>query len=237
MHNAVLLDHNGFSDKTQEELDSHLGHTTLDQEQETDLAQQRGRRRRWFVDSDSESEDDTPVQPTPVDPTPAPVDPAPVDPAPVAPVDVIDDANRQHVGILTAGDIDWSWATSPVRAQGTCGSCWAFTGNTVLEGTHFAYQQVANDSERVRKSISHQHAVDCPGSRYYLFGCDGGDAERMWNFYMDEGTINEADYPYSSLATGVTGSTCEADNHPKEQGLVTETGFVSGESAMIEMIQ
>ena len=237
MHNAVLLDHNGFSDKTQEELDSHLGHTTLDQEQETDLAQQRGRRRRWFVDSDSESEDDTPVQPTPVDPTPAPVDPAPVDPAPVAPVDVIDDANRQHVGILTAGDIDWSWATSPVRAQGTCGSCWAFTGNTVLEGTHFAYQQVANDSERVRKSISHQHAVDCPGSQYYLYGCNGGDAERMWNFYMDEGTINESDYPYTSLATGVTGSTCEADNHPKEQGLVTETGFVSGESAMIEMIQ
>jgi hypothetical protein len=59
----------------------------------------------------------------------------------------------------------------------------------------------------------------------------------MWNFYMDEGTINESDYPYSSLATGVTGSTCEADNHQMEQGLVKETGFVKGESALIEMIQ
>lgn len=248
VHNAVLLDHNGFSDKTPEELDLHLGHASLDQEDGTELAQWRGRWRR-NDDSESSEEEDKPVQPAPVDPTPvdpapvdpAPVDPAPVDPAPVdpAPVDpaasVTDDVDREHLGLLTAGDIDWSWATKPVMAQGSCGSCWAFTGNTVLEGTHYAYQNVSSDAERVRKFISHQHAVDCPGSAYYLLGCNGGDAERMWNFYQDEGTIDAESYPYSSLATGVTG-TCEADDHVKEYGLVQETGFVSGEDEMIAMI-
>ena len=204
-HNACLLDHNGFSDKTEEELADHLGHTLLDdQEQETyELAQQRRRRgggggESTQEDSDSDDGDD------------ASTDTGSSDGSAGTGSSTADKAN---VGILTAGDVDWSWATKPVEAQGTCGSCWAFTGNTVLEGTHFAKQNVFDDADRVRLFLSHQYAVDCPDvNQYYLYGCNGGDAERMWNFYQANGTIDAEQYPYESLATGTTGS-CRSSSY------------------------
>lgn len=39
-----------------------------------------------------------------------------------------------------ATTVDWSWATKPVESQGSCGSCYAFTANSVLEGTRQIYE-------------------------------------------------------------------------------------------------
>jgi len=80
----------------------------------------------------------------------------------------------QVKGDLVAGTVDHSQATKPVYDQGVCGSCWAFAGNTVLEATDF----IINGGDR--KSLSHQHPVSCAPTSFSLFGCYGGDSERMW---------------------------------------------------------
>jgi len=91
-------------------------------------------------------------------------------------------------------------------AQGNCGACWAFTGNTLLEATEYIYQQVP-DNLKSKKELSFQYPVDCVSWEYpyYLAGCSGGDALRMFDFYKNEGTVNRHDYEYESGLTGATG--------------------------------
>jgi len=54
---------------------------------------------------------------------------------------------------MPAGTHDWTWASLPVMQQGWCGSCWAFTGVTVLEATEYVGRSV-NDSNAEREELS-----------------------------------------------------------------------------------
>ena len=103
------------------------------------------------------------------------------------------------------GSYDWSWATVPVMDQGSCGSCWAFTVNTTIEGTDLVFQG-GDDSEKVRKNLSMQYPVSC--AKNGLNGCNGGDGIPAFQFYKKHGTVDRADYPYASGATGASGR-CE----------------------------
>ncbi len=62
----------------------------------------------------------------------------------------------------------WDWreqeGLSPVRAQGECGSCWAFAAAAAIEGMARVYDGRDID-------LAEQHAIDCNEEGY---GCDGG---------------------------------------------------------------
>jgi KDEL-tailed cysteine endopeptidase len=65
-----------------------------------------------------------------------------------------------------ADSVDWrtKGAVNPVKNQGQCGSCWAFSATAAIEGHHF----IATGS---LLSLSEQEVVDCDTSSY---GCQGG---------------------------------------------------------------
>lgn len=77
---------------------------------------------------------------------------------------------------------------TPVKNQGSCGSCWAFTATSVLEGTI----AVASNSAPVR--LSEQQLVDCVDGN----DCGGGWMSNGWSYVAyNGGSILYPSYPYT----------------------------------------
>jgi len=127
---------------------------------------------------------------------------------------------------MVMGLVDWTGKfTTPVKDQGYCGSCWAFS----------ATEQIESDSMRTLKTsyvLSPQQITSCDTTSG---GCNGGWPENAYNYVKKAGGIEQnADYPYSSYQ-GTTG-TCKATS---SKFVLKVSGYtaVKGESAMATHVQ
>lgn len=90
----------------------------------------------------------------------------------------------QRVNWVTAGII------TPVKHQGQCGSCWAFTATALVESLY--KRKYGYDVD-----LSEQELVDCATHSPYLnYGCRGGFNTNGLNYYKVKGSRLESQYPY-----------------------------------------
>jgi C1A family cysteine protease len=103
-------------------------------------------------------------------------------------------SNKVHtnadVSTLPAS-VDWSTtgAVTPVKNQGSCGSCWSFSATGGMEGAYFVKNAKA-------VSFSEQQFVSCDDVD---LACNGGWMDDAFAWATKNGGIcSESDYPYTS---------------------------------------
>merc|ERR1711988_39782 len=91
---------------------------------------------------------------------------------------------------LTSELGDKVWPASPVKDQGSCGSCWAFAAVAGMEAS--AITQFGENA-----ILSEQQLVDCTTEKNK--GCDGGWASDAYDILKGKPLYTESSYPYKAV--------------------------------------
>jgi len=94
----------------------------------------------------------------------------------------------------SASNSEFIWGDNvvwPVKNQSQCGSCYAFSAMTVLEG------QIAIKYNQPVQALSEQQVVDCQSEFRDCYGCNGG-----WPISLHQSTrhtpiVLDSDYAYT----------------------------------------
>jgi len=107
-------------------------------------------------------------------------------------------------------NFDWrdKGIVSPVKNQGSCGSCWTFSTVGCLESHYLKkYGQFRN--------LSEQQLVDCAGD-FDNHGCNGGLPSHAFEYIMYAGGIaEEKSYPYTAKTNN-----CSLDQNTLSVGVI-----------------
>lgn len=114
---------------------------------------------------------------------------------------------RHHAKLSNALPVNFDWrapdrnrpaAITPIKDQGQCGSCWAFSSTEEVESMWI----LSGHSEAI---LAPQQLVDCD---MVDLGCNGGQTETAFAYIEQNGLELESSYPYYSGTTHANG-TCQ----------------------------
>ena len=135
-------------------------------------------------------------------------------------------------GIVTTGEMlksiavsemvnEWDWRNrhgqnwiTPVKNQGGCGSCWAFS----VTGTTEAMANLYFNQSDLDLNLSEQDVLSCSGAG----DCDGGYTSSAMAYIRDGGIVDEAAFPYSA-----SDESCENKNgSPTEHIQISDYNYI-----------
>ncbi|KAK8943181.1 Xylem cysteine proteinase 1 [Platanthera zijinensis] len=99
---------------------------------------------------------------------------------------------QENVTVDASASLDWrsKGAVTPIKDQGQCGACWAFSAVAAIESIN----QIKSGK---LVSLSEQELIDCDISGEDQ-GCEGGLMDTAFKFIVDNHGINsEANYPFA----------------------------------------
>jgi C1A family cysteine protease len=133
----------------------------------------------------------------------------------------------------SASSIDWRTKSpkilTPVKDQGQCGSCWAFSATEQIE------TNVAMATGHLY-TLSPQQIVSCDKTD---LGCNGGNTETAYQYVKSKGLEPESAYPYKSGRSGRDGSCTYQSSETQVSigGYSTVSSKKSSEGKMLTQIQ
>lgn len=129
---------------------------------------------------------------------------------------------KPHVSPITSSVTPFNWATkgavTPVKDQGQCGSCWAFSATGGMEGGFKIFGAAGK-----LVSMSESQLVDCSGA-YGNQGCNGGWMDNAFKYVQAKGICTEASYPYHPVGGACQASTCKPALKAGELKSITDVG-------------
>ncbi|KAK7262292.1 hypothetical protein RJT34_29858 [Clitoria ternatea] len=133
----------------------------------------------------------------------------------------------EHVSAVPAS-LDWrqKGAVTPIKNQGQCGCCWAFSAVAATEG-------ITKLSTGKLISLSEQELVDCD-TKGVDQGCEGGLMDDAFKFILqNKGLATETIYPYQGV-DGTCNANAEANHAASIKGY--EDVPANSESALLKAV-
>ena len=107
--------------------------------------------------------------------------------------------------------VDWRarGKVTPVKDQGYCGSCWAFSTVGSFESLNLIVNSTATNSTA---NYSEEQQVNC---NLWDGGCNGGDPASAMAWAYFNGTTSENSYPYASYDGSMIQGSIDCNGLPK----------------------
>ena len=105
--------------------------------------------------------------------------------------------NEVFEGTPNSDSLDWRdvrGVVTPVKDQGQCGSCWAFSATEAVESAYV----IAGNEQVI---MAPQELVDCAKGLFSSHGCNGGWYYYAYDWLRTHKTMRESDYAYTSGVT------------------------------------
>lgn len=135
---------------------------------------------------------------------------------------------------IRADSVDWTTSDgviTPVKDQGQCGSCWAFSAVGVVESANAL-------ATGHLWALSEQQLLDCED--WFQSGCGGGYNDKALTYISKYGACSQESYPYE--ATDYKDNTCKAGSTEHGQPgkaectFGVEAGVISGYSDLAKNV-